>query len=294
MLKGGVLQLRRISWGKKQLLIWLAISLLCIICISAESCVFMYSAFSESSLDYTVITDETPQTIEEPGAFLVEIVHPEYHNDSLIQKRILIYHTHTYEAYEQDPHNRYKETEKWRTQDSEHNVIAVGKALSAALRAQNVNVVHDTTVFELPTLEQAYDRSLQMLETRKRNGETYDLYIDLHRDALASTSTIRRTINIAGEEIARFMVLVGKGTSGGYTEKPDWEANYALAVRISDALNKQHENLARNVKVKTGRFNQHISKNCLLIECGINTNTLQEVIAGIPYLADAIVSALSE
>lgn len=208
-------------------------------------------------------------------------------------KRVLIYHTHTYEAYEQAEDDPYKQIEKWRTSDAGHNVVAVGKALAAALQALGIQVVHDTTAYEPPTLEDAYNRSLEMLEERGASGEKYDLYIDLHRDAIASSSTIRRTVNIGGVDVARFMVLIGKGTTGGYAVKPDWEKNLVLAECITAALNQQCENLARDVKIKTGRFNQHIADCCVLIECGMNTNTLEEVLAGIPYLAEAIAYALS-
>ena len=223
----------------------------------------------------------------------IEIIRPEEALPEYGDKRILIYHTHTYEAYEQDPQNPYAQTEKWRTKDPAYSVVAVGKALAASLRAMGFTVEHDTTAFEPPTLDDAYSRSLTMLESRKANGEAYDLYIDLHRDAISSSSTIKRTVNIGGEEIARFMVLIGKGTTGGYTESPDWESNYAIAQCITDRLNEQCENMARNVKVKSGRFNQHIDDCCVLIECGMNTNTLEEVLAGVPYLANAIANTLS-
>ena len=125
-----------------------------------------------------------------------------------------------------------------------------------------------------------------MLEERTGAGEEYDLYIDLHRDAVASSSTIRRTVNIGGEDCARFMMLIGKGE--GYDEKPDWRANYAIAESLTDSLNAQAEGLCRDICVKTGRFNQHIAPRCVLIECGTNDNTLEQVIAAVPYLAEAI------
>ncbi len=229
----------------------------------------------------------------EPDAFLVEVIREE-EQPAYVGKKVLIYHTHTYEAYEQVPDKRYEQTEKWRTPDPDNNVVAVGKALKASLQAVGMIVVHDTTAFEPPDLNGAYDRSLEMLEQRLSDGETYDLYIDLHRDAVASASTIKRTVNIGGEEVARFMVLVGKGTTGGYDIKPDWEKNLQMANRITDALNAQCAMLARDVKVKTGRFNQHISEHCVLIECGMNYNTLDEVLAGVPYLAQAIADALAK
>lgn len=209
-------------------------------------------------------------------------------------KRILIYHTHTYEAYEQDPENPYVQLEKWRTKDEKHNIIAVGRALSTGLQALGFDVTHDTTAFEPPTLTDAYARSLSMLEKRQQDGEQYDLYIDLHRDAIASTTSIRRTVSVGDTQIARFMVLVGQGTTGGYAEKPDWQANKQIADGITQALNAQIEGLARDVKIKTGRFNQHVDDCCVLIECGTNWNTLEEVLSGIPYLAQAIQTTLMQ
>lgn len=207
--------------------------------------------------------------------------------------RVLIYHTHTWEAYTQVDDARYEETETWRTKDNGANVVAVGAALANSLRALGCAVVHDSTAFEPPNLDTAYQRSLAMLEERTEKGERYDLYIDLHRDAISSQSTIKRTVNIGGMDVARFMVLVGKGTGSGFDVKPDWEANYAIAESITESLNAQCDSLARDIKVKTGRFNQHVAPQCVLIECGNNENTLQEVLAGIPYLAQAILDALS-
>ena len=235
--------------------------------------------------------DQLSSNLEE-SIFQMEIIRDGIALTAHSAPKVLIYHTHTYEAYEQTGETQYKQTEKWRTSDSSHNVVAVGKALAGALRSLGIDVVHDTTAFEPPNLDDAYGRSLSMLENRLENGELYDLYIDLHRDALAASSTIKRTVNIGGEEIARFMVLVGKGTTGGYQEKPDWETNILFAQRITDHLNELHVGLARDVKIKTGRFNQHISDGCILIECGMNTNTLAEVLAGIPYLAEAISATL--
>ena len=224
---------------------------------------------------------------------LVEVLKSENEAEQMAPRRILIYHTHTYEAYQQDEKDAYAQLEKWRTKDEKHNVIAVGRALCAGLEAIGFEVTHDTTAFEPPTMNDAYARSLTMLEARKNAGEQYDLYIDLHRDAIASSSTIKRTVSVGGTEIARFMVLIGQGTTGGYAEKPDWLMNKRIADQITASLNTQIDGLARDVKVKTGRFNQHVDDCCVLIECGTNWNTLQEVLNGIPYLAQAIKDAIA-
>lgn len=208
--------------------------------------------------------------------------------------RILIYHTHTYEAYEQGT-QPYQETEHWRTADPGYNMIRVGEELTQLLRGLGYTVVHDTTAFEPPDLNSAYARSLAMLESRNEAGEHYDLYIDLHRDAYVDGQAGDNTVIIGGVEIARLMLLIGKGegyTEAGYDQKPDWEANLACAQRITDALNGQAHNLCKEVRLKSGRFNQHVATNCVLIEVGNNRNTLQQALAAMPYLADAIHAAL--
>lgn len=243
--------------------------------------------FAQAELLYTV---ETPAPAIDTS-LRVEVVR-DTAPPPLDGKRILIYHTHTWEAFEQVDDAPYVETEKWRSKDDAVNMVAVGNALTAALEALGCTVVHDETAFEPPDLSTAYQRSLTMLENRQQAGEDYDLYIDLHRDAIASSSTIKRTVNIGGLEVARFMVLVGKGQ--GYDEKPDWEANYVIAEKLTNSLNRQAEGLCRDIKVKTGRFNQHVAPRCVLIECGLNYNTLEEVLNGVPYLAQAIMETLTE
>ena len=43
--------------------------------------------------------------------------------------RVLIYHTHTHEAYEQVAEDPYDALEAWRTADADHSVVRVGEAL---------------------------------------------------------------------------------------------------------------------------------------------------------------------
>ena len=229
---------------------------------------------------------------ETPG-FSIEVLNPQTPKTG----RVLIYHTHTYEAFAQVEGNRYQETETWRTADSAHNMIRVGEELAALLRSLGVEVTHDTTAFEPPVLSTAYTRSLEMLEKRIAAGETYDLYIDLHRDAYVASYGGNNTVSVGGADVAKLMLLIGKGegvTGQGYDVKPDWESNLAIAQAITDDLNDQADGLCRDVHIKAGRFNQHIAPACVLVEAGNNRNTLAQVLAAMPYLADAIVKVLEE
>lgn len=126
--------------------------------------------------------------------------------------RILIYHTHTYEAYEITETETYTPTEKWRTRDEQYNMVAVGDALARELTARGFIVVHDTTAFEPPNLSTAYTRSLEMLKARLDTGEQYDYWIDVHRDAYSGAYNGGNGVEIDGQSVAHVMLLVGKGT----------------------------------------------------------------------------------
>lgn len=242
---------------------------------------------AENLFAQTPVPEATPE-----AQFTIRLLRSETENP---RKRVLIYHTHTYEAYEQTPDDPYQETEKWRTADNAHNVVRVGEELAALLRGLGVEVVHDVTAFEPPNLSSAYTRSLEMLQGRQAAGERYDLYIDLHRDAYAESQTGPNTVSVGGVEAAKLMVLIGKGegqTSEGFDQRPDWEANLAIAQTMTDCLNAQADGLCRDVCLKGGRFNQHVAVGCVLVEAGNNRNTLEEVLAAMPYLADAVLEAL--
>ena len=203
---------------------------------------------------------------------------------------VLIYHTHTWEAYEMEGDARYTPTETWRTKDDAHNMVRVGQALSDALTARGFAVTHDKTAFEPPNLSAAYTRSLAMLEERLEAGERYDYILDVHRDAYSEGSGTNHVMR--GEvSVARVMLLVGKGTGAtgsGFDERPDWPQNLALAQEMTDAMNAALPGVAREVRIKSGRFNQHVSVSALLVEVGNNRNTLSEAIAVCEVIAEGL------
>ena len=164
------------------------------------------------------------QSTPQPGAF-----------------RVLIYHTHTYEAYTATEAYPYTSKEKWRTSSPDRNVVAVGSYLTKLLTDAGVSVTHDTTPYEPPKLSTAYQRSLEMLQKRQQNGESYDLYIDLHRDAY-SKGNGPNTVDTPSGASARLLMLIGKGTGqtgAGYDIKPDWESNRTIAQTLTNRLNLQ-------------------------------------------------------
>lgn len=204
---------------------------------------------------------------------------------------VLIYHTHNTEAYTQTGQYSYVSSGDWRTEDNTRNVVAVGDELARLLREEyGINVIHDTSDHERPSLKTAYSRSLKTMERYKEEYPSLTLFIDLHRDAYSVEGENTDYVTIDGERVARIMFVVGTGETGVAADdpKPDFNSNYALAKRISENLLKYNERFVRNIRVKTGRYNQHVSPQCLLVEVGHNANTLEEALCAMPYLAKAI------
>lgn len=195
---------------------------------------------------------------------------------------VLIYHTHTHEAYEQINEDRYVAVEAWRTTDPDHSVVRVGSELASLLQARGFEVVHDTTDHEKDELKTAYTRSLRTLQSYKR---TFDLYIDLHRDAYIE-GTDQTSSADEKASAAQIMLLIGNGV--GFEEKPFYEENLAFAKALTQKINLLNPGLCKDVLVKDGRYNQHIGPTNVLIEVGHNRNTLEEALATLPYLADAL------
>ena len=154
--------------------------------------------------------------------------------------------------------------------------------------------MQDKTDTEIPVLATSYERSLQVA---KKNIEEYpeaQIIIDLHRDAY-NTGIKPNVATVNGVKAARVMFVIGTGegkTGVGFTLRPDWKSNLALAQSINDNLKAIDPVLSRDISIKTGRYNQHLSKGCVLVEVGNNENTLDEVLATVPFLAQAIAKTL--
>ena len=203
---------------------------------------------------------------------------------------VMIYHTHSCEAYNPEGMN-YTETEAWRTDDQRYNVVNVGATLAKYLEQSGVEVIHDTTDHESAGYSGAYSRSLATLEKTIAQRNDIDLFIDLHRNAYFENAELSRALELDdGTTMARMMCVIGTGE--GMEQKPVWQENYKLALRLTNQLNSLVDGCAYPTSVWDGRYNQHVSTNAVLIEVGHNMNTLDEANASMKYLAQAISSML--
>jgi len=206
--------------------------------------------------------------------------------------QILIYHTHSREAYRQDPDNPYKDIAVFRSNDLSQTVVGVGEELAKELQKRNIPVLHDRTDHEVyPWKSGLYPRSLDTIRKRQKEHKSLKIFLDIHRNYNEKLKDPdKEVVIINGERVAKFFILIGtaQGVSGGFSEKPNWRENYQFALKITNLANEKYPGLADKVMLKTGRYNQHVSNRAILIEIGNHMTTFAEAKRSARYIAEIL------
>ncbi len=209
------------------------------------------------------------------------------------EPHVLIVHTHSSEAYTQDPFDRYEESDANRTEDTNYNVVRVGDELAAKLEEFGINVIHDREIYDYPSYTGSYTRSGEAVENYLAEYPSIAIVIDLHRDALGSGDVVYKTkAEVQGQSSAQVMLLIGTGENGLY--HPNWRENLKLALYMQNAMDDKYPTLARPIALKKERYNQHLTTGSMIIEVGSSGNTLSEALLAIDLFADSVGPALAE
>ena len=207
--------------------------------------------------------------------------------------KVLIYHSHATEAYTMDGTDVYEESSGYRTLNTQQNVVRVGEEMAAVFEAAGIGVVHDTTLYDYPSYNDAYRRSLEGVSALLKEYPSVVLVMDVHRDALtASDGTIYKVVAGSVDNCAQVMMVMGSD-AGGQTH-PNWKVNLALALSIQNALARKWATLARPLILRTSRFNQHLSTGSVLVEVGTHGNTLQEAITAARLYARTVAELMTQ
>ena len=165
--------------------------------------------------------------------------------------------------------------------------------MKAIFEAAGLEVIHDTTLYDYPSYNEAYNRSGEGVAKWLKEYPSIQLVLDVHRDALAaSDGTIYKTVAGTVEGCAQVMLVMGSDAMG--QKHPNWKTNLALAVGIQDALTAKWSTLARPLVLRTSRFNQHQSTGMILVEIGTHGNTLQEGIMAARLFARTVADMMTK
>ncbi len=204
---------------------------------------------------------------------------------------VLIYHTHTSEAYNTTGDN-YTADSPTHSTDNEKNTVAVGNTLKDALQALGIQSVHCTERLDT-SYNDAYDVSYDIVKEYLEKYPSVQIVIDIHRDAIVDeeNNKYRPVKKIQGLQCAQMMPVVGMST---YTENEFKEQNFSFAVNLANALESSYPGIVRSVMLKNSTFNQELSANSVLIEMGASGNTLTEAKRSAVFLASAIARLVFE
>lgn len=198
--------------------------------------------------------------------------------------QILIYHTHSREAFEDSVEG-----------DPSTTIVGAGERLAYLLQEEyGFKVLHHTGEYDA-VRDDAYAEALPAIEQILAENPTIEVVIDLHRDA---TSNDRKLVmNLQGRPTARFMFFDGlsylrKSGSIDYLENPYIQDNLAMSFQAQVAANEYYPGIARKVYLKAFRYNMHLKPKSMLIELGAQNNTVEEIMNACDPLAHIIAIVL--
>lgn len=198
--------------------------------------------------------------------------------------QILIYHTHSQEGFVDSVPG-----------DNSTTIVGVGEYLAQILREKGYDVMHVTSVYDLVDgkldRNEAYSKAQEEISAILAENPSIQSVIDLHRDGVAEGTHLVTDIN--GKPTARFMFFNGlsrtkKNGPIDYLYNPYIQDNLALTLQLKLMCEQYYPGLSRNIYLKSLRYNLHLSDKALLIECGAQTNTLEEMLNTMEPLADVL------
>lgn len=206
------------------------------------------------------------------------------------EPKILIYHTHSQEAFADSRPGMWEDT-----------VVGLGEILKNNLEQRyGISVLHLTETFDV--VNGVTDRSTAYTYAEERIWQILSEYpsikvvIDLHRDGVPESTRLVTDIN--GKKTAQLMFLNGlcrTSTNGPieYLQNDYLTENLAFSFKLQAKAAEYYPDLMRRIYLRSYQYNLHILPRSLLVECGAQTNTVEEVQNAMPLLADLLYMVLS-
>lgn len=199
--------------------------------------------------------------------------------------QILIYHTHSQEAFVDSTDG-----------DLSTTIVGVGEYLADVLTEEyGVEVLHHEGVYDLVDgvldRSNAYNLSCAAVEEILEEYPSIELVIDLHRDGVSEDTHLVTMID--GEATAQIMFFNGLSStiSNGSIHSlynPYVEDNLALTFQMQLTSEELYPGFSRRIYLKSYRYNLHLMPKTMLIEAGAQTNTLEEMYNAMDVLAEVL------
>lgn len=206
------------------------------------------------------------------------------------QPQILIYHSHSQEDFIDSIPG-----------DPSTTIVGVGAYLTSILQdTYGYHVIHVTDTFDIVDgkldRNKAYTFAQERISQILEENPSVEVVIDLHRDGVPEDK--RLVTNINGKETAKIMFFNGlsrtnKNGDITYLPNPYIRENLAFSLQMMLEAKTYYPDLARTIYLRGYRYNLHLRPKALLVECGAQTNTLQEEMNAMEPLADILNKVLT-
>lgn len=203
--------------------------------------------------------------------------------------KILIYHTHSQEAFADSVQA-----------DSSTTIVGMGEYLAKLLNeTYHIETIHHTGVYDLIDGQldrsKAYDLAKPDIQRILQENPTIEVVIDLHRDGVGENTHLVTEVN--GQKTAQIMFFNGlsKTRANGeidYLANPYIQDNLAFSLQMQLAANEKYPGFTRRIYLRGYRYNMHFMPKSLLVEAGAQTNTVQEMKNAMEVLADILDTVL--
>ena len=182
--------------------------------------------------------------------------------DNMDSPKVLIVHTHATESYLPSSQSNFH------SKDELNTVRDVGNYLEEALVNNGIGVVHDKTLHDYPSYNASYSRSRETVAKLLEKYPSIECVIDLHRDAVASSSPAK-VISVMGKTCSKYSYVIG-------TSAPTYTKNKTFISNLNGIAKKKYQGFTGAVIERGYQYNQDMASKFLLIEIGFNQNRIED------------------
>ena len=206
---------------------------------------------------------------------------------------ILIYHSHTTEAYTLLDSGYYMQSDS-RSADTAKNVARVGDELATYLEKAGFTVIHDREIHD-KDYNSSYDHSRKTVEQYLEEYPSIEITIDVHRDDItySDKTKVKPTAVVNDKKAARMMLIAGC-EYGRVKHFPDWEANLRFDVAVQQRVNALYPGIMRPILFSERKYNMYETPYSFLLEVGTDANTLDEACYSARLFGKALGALLNE
>ena len=209
--------------------------------------------------------------------------------------QVLIYHTHTTEAYLINDNGYYFTDYSFRSEDPERSVVAVGDEIVKVLEKKGIPAIHATEIHDR-TYTGSYDRSEQTVYKYMEKYPDIKVTLDIHRDAIGyddERGKYKPVFTYNGKKAAQIMIMSGYDPENEYG-LGHWKENLKFALKLQQKAETLYPGMTRPLYFGDFTYNMFINNGSLLIEVGTESNTLSEAKYTGNMLGNVIAQVLNE